>query len=103
MNFYKFTLKNLMIDGLIIGLWVFTLLRLKYASPADMGMSELYWFVLVFGIVLIRWAYLAWSCFYGEYANKNPSILFKIQKVLMTCGAVVGLAVYFIFIFIFLL
>ena len=97
--FYKLTLKNLMIDGLVIGLVAFSILKSKYAAPADIGLTEFYWMLLAAGIFLIRWAYLAWSCFYGKSANKNPSLVLKIQKILMTFGAVVGLIAYFALIF----
>ena len=103
MVFYKLTPKNLMIDGLVIGLVAFSILKSKYAAPADIGLTEFYWMLLTAGVFLIRWAYLAWSCFYGKSANNNRNLIFKIQKVLMTCGAVVGLVAYFVFIFIFFL
>jgi hypothetical protein len=101
--FYKLTLKNLMIDGLVIGLVAFSILKSKYAAPADIGLTEFYWMLLAAGVFLIRWAYLAWSYFYGENANKNPGLLFKIHKVWVTFGAVVSFVLYFIIIFIFLL
>ena len=54
MNFYKFTLKNLMIDGLIIGLWVVTFLQLKYVPPAYSKALGIFWIMPMFGIVLVR-------------------------------------------------
>jgi len=92
-----------MIDSLVIGLIFFSIHKGRSIPEGNTGLAEFYWMLLAGGVFLIRWAYLAWSCFYGENVNKNPSLLFKTQKVLMTCGAVVGLVAYFIFIFIFLL
>ena len=50
---------------------------------------------------MFRWAYLAWSYFYDENANKNPSLLFKIHKAWVTFGAVAAFVTYFAIIFIF--
>ena len=97
---YKFFPKNRYIDGLILGLCAaFFLFIEMYASPVKMGTSEHYWLLLIFGIVLIRVTYLAWSKFYGKNADKNPSTLFKIRKALVTFCGVAGLVLYFIYIF----
>jgi len=101
--FYKFTPKNLTIDGLVVGLVFFSIYKARAMPEGSSGLIEFYWMLLAGGIFLIRWAYLAWSCFYGKSSNKNPSLVFKIQKVLMTCGAVVGLVAYFALILIFFL
>lgn len=101
--YYKVTLKNLMIDGLVLGLVAFSILKSKYAAPADIGLTEFYWMLLAGGVFLIRWAYLAWSCFYGKNADKSPTLLFKIHKAWITFGAVATFVAYFAIIFIFLL
>lgn len=99
--FYKVTPKNLLIDGLVLGLVAFSILKSRYAAPADIGFTEFYWMLLAVGVFLIRWAYLAWSYFYDENANKNPSLLFKIHKAWVTFCAVASFVMYFIFIFLF--
>ena len=92
-----------MIDGLVLGLVAYSILKSKYAAPADIGLTEFYWMVLAAGFFLVRWAYLAWSYFYGENANKNPSLLFKIHRAWVTFGGVCAFATYFVIIFVFLL
>jgi hypothetical protein len=101
--FYKFTPKNLMIDGLVIGLCVFSIFKGRSVSEGNLGLTEFYWMLLAGGVFLVRWAYLAWSYFYGESASNNPSLLFKIHKVWVTFGAVAAFVMYFAIIFIFLL
>jgi len=102
--FYKVTPKNLMIDSLVIGLGAFSLYNAKTLAKTSIdgstiGLPEAYWITLAGGVFLVRWSYLAWSYFYGEHANKNPSLLFKFHKAWVTFGAVASFVVYFIFIF----
>ena len=75
-----------MIDSLVIGLCAFSLYNAKTVARASsdgssIGLPEAYLITLAGGVFLVRWAYLAWSYFYGGNANKNPSLLFKIHKV----------------------
>jgi hypothetical protein len=107
MMFYKFSLKHLMIDGLVLGLGAFSLYNARTVAKASLdgstiGLPEAYWITLACGVFLVRWAYLAWSYFYGESASNNPSLLFKIHKVWVTFGAVVSFIAYFAFIIFFL-
>jgi hypothetical protein len=64
MMFYKFTLKNLTIDGLVLGLGAFSLYNARTVAKASIdgssiGLAEFYWIILASGIFLIRWAFLA--------------------------------------------
>jgi len=102
MKLYKFTPKNLMIDGLVVGLVVFSIHKGRSVPEGNAGLVEFYWMVLAGGVFLIRWAYLAWSYFYGENVNKNPSLFFKIHKVWVTFCTVAAFVMYFIFIYYFL-
>ena len=93
-----------MIDSLVISSGVFSIYNARTVAKASLdgksiGLPEVYWITLAGGIFLVRWAYLAWPYFYGENANKNPSLLFKIHKVWVTFGAVVTFVLYFIIIF----
>ena len=105
--FYKITPKNLVIDSLVLGLCAFSIYNARTVAKASIdgksiGLTEAYWITLAVGVFLVRWAYLAWSYFYGENGNKNPSLLFKIHKVWVTFGAVAAFVMYFIFIYYFL-
>jgi predicted membrane channel-forming protein YqfA (hemolysin III family) len=98
MKFYKITPKNLVIDGLVLGLVFFSIHKGRSAPEGNAGLTEFYWMVLAGGVFLVRWSY-----FYGENANKKPSLLFKIHRAWVTFCAVASFVAYFIFIFIFLL
>jgi hypothetical protein len=105
MMFYKFTLKNLMIDSLVIGLGAFSLYSARTVAKASIdgstiGLAEAYLITLAGGIFLVRWSYLAWSYFYGENANKKPSLLFKVHKGWVTFCSVIAFIMYFGFIYI---
>ncbi len=91
---YKFTPKIRIIDGLIICLCVFA-----FSLSPKMGTSEHYLVLLTVGILMIRYAYLVGSRLYGENAEKNPTTLFKIRKVVATFCVVAALVLYFIYIF----
>jgi len=110
--FYKVTPKNLLIDGLVLGLIAYSIYNARTVAKASIakasidgstiGLPEAYWITLAGGVFLVRWSYLAWSYFYGEHANKNPSLLFKFHKAWVTFGAVASFVAYFIINFNFL-
>ena len=100
--FYKVTRKNLVIDGLVLGLVTFSVLKSHFTAPTEIGFAEFYWMVLAAGVFLVRWAYLSWSYFYSENANKIPGVLFKVCKVWVTFIGVISIIAYFVFIFFFL-
>ena len=103
MMFYKFTPKNLIIDGLVLGLCAFSLYSArtvaKTSIEGNIGLTEVYWITLAGGVFLVRWAYLGWSYFYGKNANKNLSLLFKIHKVWVTFIGIASFVAYFIIVF----
>ena len=59
MKFYKLTLKNLMIDCLVIGIVAFSIHKGRSVPEGNIGLTEFYWMVLAVGVFLVRWAYLA--------------------------------------------
>lgn len=102
--FYKFTLRNLIIDSLVIGLCAFSIYNARAVAKTSIdgnsiGLIEGYWIMLAGGVFLVRWAYLGWSYFYGNNANPNPSVLFRVHKAWVTFCAVTAFVVYFIFLY----